>query len=281
MEILSLKNTGFDTLFRSFENAFADYPVKFGKEEVRSMLTRRGYNPELSFAAFDNGEIVSFILNGTGTFCNIPSAYDTGIGTIQEYRGKGIATEIFNYSLAPLRQAGIRQYVLEVLQDNEAAVSLYTKTGFGITREFDCFRQDTDLLRCNGSCMAASIAAIDIDSVNAMQHFCDFNPSWQNSIQSLNRGISGLKCIGATVDNKTVGFCVFDPSTGDISQLAVHHGYRRRGIASKLLHEAAGMMRTSFVKVLNIDAGCESMHAFLASAKIPLASRQYEMTLNI
>lgn len=37
------------------------------------MLKRRGYNPQLSFAAFDNGEIVAFTLNGTGTFNGVPT----------------------------------------------------------------------------------------------------------------------------------------------------------------------------------------------------------------
>lgn len=54
MEIRSLEHIGFDTLFRGFENAFSDYEISFDKEEVRSMLIRRGYESSLSFAAFDD-----------------------------------------------------------------------------------------------------------------------------------------------------------------------------------------------------------------------------------
>lgn len=99
MEIRSLKHTDFDTLFRGFEKAFADYEIHFEREEVRSMLKRRGFNPELSFAAFDNDDIVAFTLNGTGVFNGIPTAYDTGTGTVGEYRGQGIAGKIFTYSI--------------------------------------------------------------------------------------------------------------------------------------------------------------------------------------
>lgn len=77
MEIRVLRHTDFDTLFRAFE-----------KEEVRSMLKRRGYNPQLSFAAFDKGKFVAFTLNGTGTFKGVPTAYDTGTGNVKEYRGQ-------------------------------------------------------------------------------------------------------------------------------------------------------------------------------------------------
>ena len=78
MEIRNLENVGFDMLFRGFERAFCDYEIHFDKDEVRSMLQRRGYNPKLSFAVFVKGEIVAFTLNGTGIYNGIPTAYDTG-----------------------------------------------------------------------------------------------------------------------------------------------------------------------------------------------------------
>ena len=60
MEIHNLKGIDFDTLFAAFEMAFSDYDIHFEKEEVRSMLQRRGFDPLLSFAAFDQGSIVAF-----------------------------------------------------------------------------------------------------------------------------------------------------------------------------------------------------------------------------
>lgn len=45
MEIRDLGNTDFETLFQGFENAFSDYEIRFQKDEVYSMLKRRGYLP--------------------------------------------------------------------------------------------------------------------------------------------------------------------------------------------------------------------------------------------
>ena len=98
MEIRSLEHIDYDVLFRGFENAFSDYEIHFDKEEVRSMLERRGYNPELSFAAFEKGEIVAFTLNGIGLFNGVPTAYDTGTGTVKAYRVKGLP-EIYSRAL--------------------------------------------------------------------------------------------------------------------------------------------------------------------------------------
>ncbi|MDE7470362.1 MAG: GNAT family N-acetyltransferase, partial [Paramuribaculum sp.] len=103
MKIRSLEDIDFDHLFRGFEKAFSDYEIRFDKEEVRCMLVRRGYNPRLSFGAFDGDEMVAFTLNGIGLFNDIRTAYDTGTGTVAEYRGRGLAGEIFAYSLPYLR----------------------------------------------------------------------------------------------------------------------------------------------------------------------------------
>lgn len=281
MEIRNLEHIDFDTLFHGFEKAFADYEIRFEKEEVRSMLKRRGYNPELSFAAFDGGEIAAFTLNGTGCFNGILSAYDTGTGTAKEYRGQGIAGKIFAHSLPFLREAGIRQYVLEVLQNNHGAISVYRKLGFETTREFDCFRQSISQIDFSGSDAECTISQIDTDTIIRAQHFCDLAPSWQNNFDSITRGCCGLTSLGAFAGDTITGYCVFDRLTGDITSIAVTPAYRRKGIASRLLHEAVKMMKTDFIKVLNIDTCDRQLHAFLQNMNIPVASKQYEMTLPI
>ncbi len=281
MEIRSLEHTDFETLFKGFQNAFSDYEIHFEKEEVRSMLKRRGYNPRLSFAAFDNGGIVSFTMNGTGTFNGIPTAYDTGTGTAKEYRGQGLAAKIFTYSIPYLKEAGIRQYVLEVLQNNHRAISVYRKMNFEITREFDCFRQTTERIGVPGGNSSCIIMPVGTDSIRQRQEWCGFNPSWQNSMHSIERGATDMTCLGAFMSGEMVGFCVFDAHTGDLTQIAVAGEHRRRGIASRLLHEAVAGMKTGFIKVLNIDADYRAMHSFLASHNILPASRQFEMTLQL
>ena len=91
MEIKSLSKIEFGTIFKAFNQAFADYEVQINELQLKIMLKRRGFNPDLSFAAFDGHEIVAFTLNGTGNFNGIPTAYDTGTGTLKGYRGKGLA----------------------------------------------------------------------------------------------------------------------------------------------------------------------------------------------
>ena len=284
MDIRNLENIDFNTLFEGFSNAFSDYEIHFDKSEVQSMLTRRGYVPELSFAAFDNGKIVAFTLNGIGMYNGIQTAYDTGTGTVKEYRGCGLAGEIFRYSLPFLKQAGISQYLLEVLQNNHKAITVYRRMQFDTTREFDCFKQSIasiDNIHNIKHCTNLRFELIDIDTVRQAQSFCDFYPSWQNSIDSIERGISALTCIGAFALDELAGFCVFDCKSGDLTQIAVQKEYRRQGIASRLFREVIKQMHTDFVKIINVHSDNLSLPAFLKSKNIPLMNKQFEMAMDL
>ncbi|MDE6556777.1 MAG: GNAT family N-acetyltransferase [Duncaniella sp.] len=284
MKIGSLENIGFDELFEGFSDAFSDYEIHFDKSEVRSMLIRRGYTPELSFAAFEGGKIVAFTLNGIGMFDGILTAYDTGTGTAKDYRGLGLAGEIFRYSLPFLEQAGIRQYLLEVLQNNHKAITVYRRMHFDTTREFDCFRQsisDIDNLHNDKECARLRLELIDTDTVRQAQSFCDFYPSWQNSMESIERGSTELTCIGAFSSDELAGFCVFDRKSGDLTQLAVRKEFRRQGVGSRLLEEVIRRVCADFVKVINVPSDNVTLPAFLKSKNIPLMNKQFEMVLDL
>jgi len=282
MEIRSLEHTDFDTLFNGFEKAFLDYEIHFEKDEVRSMLKRRGYNPKLSFAAFDDDEIVAFTFNGTGLFNGLFTAYDTGTGTAQEYRGKGLAKDIFRYSIPYLKEAGVEQYLLEVLQNNTKAISVYQKLGFKTTREFDCFRQKKNDINCvigNEHILPIEIVPMTVESISNAFTFFDFCPSWQNSMDSVARAGSDLVCSGAFIANELVGYCVFDPLTGDLSQIAVNQSFRRQRIASRLLQDMMKRTISDSIKVLNINSSCRPMTAFLNKNNLKMTGKQFEMIL--
>jgi YD repeat-containing protein len=139
MKIRSLSGVPFEQIHRAFEAAFSDYieDVSLSSRQLQEVLERRGFNAQLSFGAFEAGEIVGFIVNGIGMWNNVRTAYDCGTGVIKAFRQQGIASRIFEQSLPVLRQQGISQYLLEVIKTNHGAVELYRKSGFTVSREFD------------------------------------------------------------------------------------------------------------------------------------------------
>lgn len=282
MEIKSLAHTGFDTLAEAFSAAFADYEVRFDRSELKRMLKRRGFDPSLSFAAFDGPRIVSFTLNGIGRYDGIRTAYDTGTGTLPAWRGQGLSAAIFRHSLPFLREAGVCRYLLEVLCHNAPAVSVYRKMGFGVSREFLCFRfgkaQITDCRPVDSPC-AYAIRPLELATFDPPAGFEDFLPSWQNSAGSVARSPEDFVALGTFDGDRLVGYGILDPTSGDLTRIGVDRRDRRQGIGSALLAAMARRADSDALKVINVDTACTSLSGFLAHWGILPASRQFEMVL--
>ncbi|MDE5637716.1 MAG: GNAT family N-acetyltransferase, partial [Alistipes sp.] len=218
-----------------------------------------------------------FTLNGTGFRNGIATAYDTGTGTIPEYRRQGLAQRIFAHSVPHLKAAGIRQYLLEVLQHNQSAAAVYRKAGFTAVRELDYYVQEKSLLHIAPRDCRCDIGCIDADTARQARRFRDFEPSWQNDFESVARAGGDLSCRGATVDGILAGYCISEPASGDITQIAVAPEYRRRGIGRALLADAAALGTSAVVKVTNTDSTHAGIAGFLNALNIRRKGRQFEM----
>jgi ribosomal protein S18 acetylase RimI-like enzyme len=282
MEIKSLGKTGFETIFKAFSQSFADYEIQINTDELKTMWKRRGFNPDLSFAAFEGEIIVAFTLNGIGNFNGIKMAYDTGTATLKEHRGKGLATKIFEYSIPYLKEANINHYLLEVLQHNTKAFSVYRNIGFEITREFNYFVWKNEEINNEITIqISCSIERIDIEKYLFVADFWDFYPSWQNSFESIQRTSEDFISLGAFIDKKLVAYCVFEPNSGDITQIAVDKQFRRKGIGSLLLHEISKLNKNAKTKLLNTEISCTSIVNFLKAKNIETIGKQFEMIKKI
>jgi ribosomal protein S18 acetylase RimI-like enzyme len=172
---------------------------------------------------------------------------------------------------------------LEVLQHNTKAVSVYRNIGFEATREFNYFVwKDECFTNCEKQIdIPYSIEKIDIEKYNSVSEFWDFHPSWQNSLESICRASEDFISFGVFIDAKLAGYCVFEPNSGDITQIAVDKPFRRKGIASLLLREASKHNKISKMKLLNTDISCSSITDFLKAKNIEISGKQFEMIKKI
>jgi len=277
--IKSLKEISFEELFKAFSEAFIDYDIQVNKTELETMLNRRGFVPELSFGAFKDGKLISFTCNGVGTFNGIKTAYDTGTGTIKEHRGHGYATKIFTQSIPFLKEAGITQYLLEVLQHNTKAVSVYRNLGFKVSREFNYYQETKENIyfRENNTKDKYQIKPINLSDTELLRSFHDFNPSWQNSFEAISRKPEDFKMIGAYNEQKLLGYCISEPASGDITQIAVNKDNRRKGIGTQLMQEALKYNSKDTTKIINTETDSDSITSFIKSVSIPHGGKQFEM----
>ena len=242
------------------------------------MLTRRGFNQDLSYGAFDQGRLVSFTFNGIGNWNGKLTAYDIGTGTIAEYRQKGLAKQIFNVTETELKKAGIELYLLEVLQHNQKAVDLYRKAGFEVSREFDYYvsaKKDLDLNNKNNSDI--EIKKIEFPTDAEVNNFHDFEPAWQNSFDSISRTKQDFFAFGAFIKNELVGYVICEEDNGDLTQIAVRKDHRIQKIASTLLINAFAQFPSENIKLINAESDKSAIADLLRSFNVKLCGKQFEM----
>lgn len=260
MVIRTLTAADFEAVLTAFNAAFSDYlvPLTLSREQLAEMMRRRGWVPEASVGAFEDEVMIAFTLNGIEG----DRAYDTGTGVVPTHRRQGLARELMERSIELLRERGCREYVLEVLEENVKAAALYRGMGFVETRKLQCWRFEPQSRR--GS--EPQRGVID-------EQWWDVEPSWQNSTASINR--AGDQHVTLGNDD---GYAILFPSNGDLPQLAVRPEARRKGIGTRLLHEAAALADKP-LRIMNIDDRDQGITAFLEAAGATRLVRQLEMIL--
>ena len=265
------------SLYECFLDAFSDYQVemRLSQQQFEQRLLRDGMKLEMSAGAFDGSRMVAFYINATGMWQGKQTAYDAGTGVIPAYRRQGIAQELFAFMAPQLKEAGMSQYLLEVLTGNESALPLYRKLGFVETRRLAVFRKKEPVVTMDGL-EGVTIRRVEQPSWELFQSFWDGYPSWQSSIDSVERVAGDTVMVGAYVNGECVGYGVVFRPVSSLMQLAVAPAFRRRGIGARILaalqHEVSETL-----KVNNVDEAMEGTMKFFEAQGFTAVLQQYEM----
>lgn len=276
----SLDNEEIETIYKTFLSAFIDYtvPLNLPYLQFKHMLTRRGYNPQISVGAFDHNQLVGIVLNGQRNWNGKTTAYDLGTGVIADFRKQGITTNLLQIAQKQFCSAGIEQYLLEVITSNTAAVQLYKKNGFKIQREFQCYELEREICMQDLFYTVNHVSKLDWEQV---EDFWDFRPSWQNSIESVETLSDSFIYSIVCKNNAIVGYGIIDKETGDIPQFAVDKNWRRKGIGSSLIVDLVHNTKAHKIKLLNVQDQSHSIEQFLLKVGFKNGVRQYEMLLKL
>ena len=263
-------------LYECFLEAFSDYQVDMqaSREEFEQRMARDGVRLEISAGAFDEGLMIGFYMNARGEWRGKPTAYDAGTGVIPAYRRQGIAEQLFAFMAPRLRGAAIEQYLLEVLTGNDRAVALYRKLGFVETRRLAVFRRSVAVTMGDDP----MIRRVDEPDWELFKSFWDDEPSWQNSIDAVERVVNNRVVFCAYVDDACVGYGVAFKPWASLMQLAVAPAHRRKGIGTRILNALQSeVSATESLKVSNIDEGSRGTLAFYETNGFKMVLEQFEM----
>ncbi len=269
-----LSDDDFDSLHECFLLAFSDYEVDMqaSREQFRQRLARDGVRLEITAAAFDGERMIGFCLNGLGEWQGKTTAYDGGMAIIPGHRGRGTAKELLQFVELKLKERGVGQYLLEVLTSNVPAATLYRKHGFIETRRLAVFRRSDKSI--GGGFSDTRIRRLAQPDWQLFRTFWDGYPSWQNSIEAVDRVVNERTILGAFVNDECVGYGVTFLPSANLMQLAVSPKHRRRGIGSAVL---ASLEATEPLKINNIDENLTGALAFYEANGYKQVLAQYEM----
>lgn len=279
----TLENIELEVIYNTFVEAFSDYQVKFdiSFDNFQIMMKRRGLNLDFSMGTFKDGKMVGFILNGVREWNEKTTIYDVGTGVVLEHRKKGVTGAMFKKLLEVCRDKKIEQYLLEVLQENSGAVNLYKGNGFQITREFDCYFLNKFNRSFNKNITLERLDSFSEEIWRELKKYWNYNPSWQNSIDSIKDNFNNFIYIVAKSGDKIVGYGIIEKTTGDIPQIAVSQQYRRQGIGKAIVNMLINSLDIERFKILNVDSRDLEMEKFLLSIGREKYTKQFEMILEI
>ncbi|WP_068838252.1 GNAT family N-acetyltransferase [Pontibacter akesuensis] len=272
-------------LRQTFLDAFADYvvPIQLSETQFQTKLKREGIAPEFCVAAYVGDEMAGFILTGLGEWEGKPTAYNAGTGVKPMYRGHRLTEQLYAFLLPKLRESGVEQCLLEVIQDNKPALKSYERTGMRITRSLDCFRSPKqEILFSTDMPDDITLSLASRPDWKVYDTFKDVAPTWQNNSAAIKR--SGSECVTLEAVNsfeEVVGVISFFPKLGTVAQLAVDARWRDIGVGSALLREAVQRTEASALLFINIDHTAKEFITFLERRHFKVILRQYEMLMAI
>jgi ribosomal protein S18 acetylase RimI-like enzyme len=185
-EFNNLEKVNIDDLTNTWNLAFSDYiiPMSMTPEGLEAYFKVSGVDKNQSFGAFLNGTLVGMILNSVDTFRGSIVAYDAFTGNVPEHRGKGLFSQLFEYTKEHLKSSGITHYYLEVITTNEKAYSIYKKKGGRICREFSVIAGKMN----NKFHSDAEIEILPLSNF-PKEELSIYEPSFGNRISALHRNI--------------------------------------------------------------------------------------------
>ncbi|KAA3436521.1 GNAT family N-acetyltransferase [Rufibacter hautae] len=273
-------NQTVDQLCALFNAAFSNYimPLSLTPEVMALKLRRDGTNLTLSPLVLDHKEPVGFIFQNLGDWQGKKTAYNSGTGVVTKARGQGLTSKMYAFCLPYLKEYGVEQCLLEVIQENKRALGIYEQLGFEVTRSFHVFRHNKAELVWHGySPSEVTFQKVHVPDWPLYQTFWEVEPSWHLHTAAIDRTLSDVEIVEAYAQGRCVGYGIIYRLTGALAQLAVAPGWREKGIGQALLQQLFSLTPSPVISAINVDAKGEKLLRFLKNRKMTELLGQYEM----
>lgn len=278
MHIKTLEAISISELTDLFNQSFADYFVKIEltPEILQEKISAEDVKTDKSVGIFLNKKPLGFVLHAVREINNEKIAYNAGTGVIPEFRGNNSAVKMYEYILPELKKSGIEKVVLEVMEQNVAAIKTYLNVGFKKVLNLECFNGSFQGEKFNRD---VKFIKTDNREILKLSVFKSWQPSWQHDDLSVIQS-STYETFCGYINSTLVCYASVMPKTGRIAQFAVDPGYRRQGVGSALFNYLSEMCPKG-LSLINVDGNHKASIAFLKKIGLNHFLRQFKMELNL
>lgn len=277
IKLQTLQNIKINELLDVFNVSFADYIVPFNltKEQLEYKIKSDGIHLDLSVGAFDSGKLVGFILHGFDILNNQKIVYNAGTGIIPSHRGKKLTVKLYEFIVPILKALNVNKIKLEVITENLTAIRTYENIGFVICRKLTCYK---GVLSSATNKTKYSVRKKENYDWSKFESFWDFQPSWQNSVSSLEKIKRNTTLIGVYDAKLLLGYLIFNPKSNRVQQFAVDKSFRNKGLATELFNYVQ-QNSSAEISIINIEDNSAEISKFLDKQGLINYINQYEMEL--
>ena len=270
----NIEKIGFEELAHTWNLAFSDYilPMSMTPESIEAYFKVSGVERSQSFSAFYEDALVGLLVNSVDTFRGKVVAYDAMTGIVPEHRGKGLFSQLFQYTKNSLKNNDITHYYLEVITTNENAYSIYKKKGGKVDREFSFLEG-----KMNSNLYSSAKVKVSPLSAFPKEELSKYEPSFGNRIAALHRNIKDYQIAYVQAENKKSAAAVFNRQ-GKISQI-MWDGTD----SSDLLYAVITHLSQNFDKlsISNIPIAETELISELLNIGFKILVNQYEMCIEL
>lgn len=250
MRFQNLSAVSLTELTGTFNEAFSDYfvPLQLSEEAMDTKLRSENIDLHYSIGAFDGDRLKGFILHGVDTRSGERVVYNAGTGVVPAYRGNGLTQQLYGAIVPQLKEEGMVQHQLEVIEQNAPAIRVYEKVGFTCTRTLSCFKGRVEA-EADPSLTFTEVASPRFD---VYPSFWNYMPTWQNDSPAVRRALDAHKVIELSQAGELVGYMIYAPASGRVKQYAVHPEHRSQGYGRQLFSYLCRSVERE-VTLINVD----------------------------
>ncbi len=255
------------------------FPVHFSPRHYETFARVHDIDQELSVVATWHGEVVGLAQLGRRG----DRGWVAALGVRPEYRRRGIGRGLMETLTERALAAGVRQMQLEVLQQTEVALKLYSSLGWRIERELLVWRRPAD----QGYLPIPRELLTDANPRELLERchgWRDQPPCWQRERPTLERYVArGVKGWAIVRAGRPVAYILAFPPHLDemlLMDIAVDPDVGIRS-AGRPLIQALHLKYPNVTTILHNEPVDSFLNPLFAAMQYRVAARRYEMKLDL